>query len=113
MYGLPKDFDGTILVGHTLEMVCFNQNQVYLHFDGKVTIAIESAFCYDSSERVEVPVRNSNLMELLGAVIGGVQGDEDGTLRLLFRNGQTLQVFDTTEQYESYTVTYGEKVIIV
>jgi hypothetical protein len=113
MYGLPSDFDGTFLIGRVLEMVCFNQNQVYLHFDAKTTITIESAFSYKSAQVIDLPVRESNLMELLGASVSRVQGEENGTLNLFFDNGQSLIVFDTTQQYESYRITYGSKAIIV
>jgi hypothetical protein len=52
-------------------------------------------------------------MELLGASVSEVQGDAAGTLSLLFDNGQSLKVYDTTHQYESYSIAYGGKVIIV
>ena len=113
MYGLPKDFNGSFLVERTLEMVCFNQNQVYLHFDTNITIAIEGAFSYKTDQVINVPVQNSNLMELLGSSVLVAQGDENGTLSLNFDNGQTLKVYDMTKQYESYTISYGDKVIIV
>jgi hypothetical protein len=113
MYGLPKDFDGSFLVGRTLELVCFSQNQMSLHFSDDITITIESAFSYKIDQIVDVPVQQSNLMELLGSSVSVAQGDENGTLSLLFDNGATLKVFDTTKQYESYTISYGGKVIIV
>jgi hypothetical protein len=113
MYGLPKDFDGSFLVGRTLEMVCFNQNQVYLHFDSDITITIESAFSYKTEQVIDVPVQESNLMEMLGSTVSVAQGDANGTLSLLFNNGEALKVYDTTKQYESYTIAYGGKVIIV
>jgi len=113
MYGLPKGFDGSVLVGRTLEMVCFNENQVYLHFDGRTTITIESAFSYKNEQIVHVPVAESHLMELLGLSVSAAKGDDKGTLSLFFDNGQTVRVYDTTKQYESYTISYGGKVIIV
>jgi hypothetical protein len=113
MYGLPKNFDGSFLVGRTCELVCFSQNQVCLHFGDKITITIESAFSYKTIQVIDVPVHKSNLMELLGASVSGVQGDKDGTLSLFFDNGQTLKVYDTSKQFESYNIAYGDKVIIV
>src|SRR5262245_30928410 len=113
MYGLPKDFDGGFLAGRTLEMVCFSENQMVLHFGGEVSITIESAFSYRDAQVVNVPVHESNVMELLGSSVSGAQGDADGTLSLIFDNGQSLKVYDTTQQYESYSIAYGDKVIIV
>jgi hypothetical protein len=113
MYGLPRDFDGSVLVGRTLEMVCFSQYQVYLHFDAETTITIEGAFSYKTDHPVDVPVQQSNLMELIGASVSAARGDENGTLCLVFDNGATLEVYDDTKQYECYTISYGGKVIIV
>ena len=113
MYGLPKDFDGGFLVGRTLELVCFARYQMYLHFDEKVIITVESAFSYNASGVVDVPVGESNLMELVGAVVLAATGDDGGTLSLLFDNGQTVKVYDTSRQYESYTIAHGGKKITV
>jgi hypothetical protein len=52
MYGLPKDFDGGFLVGRTLEMVCFSENQMALHFGAEISITIESAFSYRAGSRI-------------------------------------------------------------
>ncbi len=113
MYGLPKDFDGSFLVGHVLELVCFSQNTMSLHFDGDITITIESAFSYNTDQVVDVPVQQSNLMELLGSSVSTAQGDENGTLSLVFHNRQTLKVYDTTKQYESFTINYeGNRIIV-
>lgn len=113
MYGLPKNFDGSFLVGHTLEMVCFAQYQVNLHFDSKINIRIESSFSYKVEHPVKMPVQNSNLMELLGMTVTEVHGSEDGTLNLLFENGQLLKIYDTSKQFESYIITFEGKEIIV
>jgi hypothetical protein len=113
MYGLPKDFDGSMLVGRVLEMVCFNKNQVYLHFDGKTSIMIESAFSYDSDQILELPIKESSIMVLLEASVLEAKGDNNGTLSLVFSNGQTVKVYDTSKKYESYSINYGGKVIIV
>lgn len=113
MFGLPADFDGSFLVGLTLEMICFTENQVNLHFGADTMIRIESAYSYNGNEPVDVPVCQSNLMELLGSSVLVTHGDASGTLSLTFNQGRTLKVYDTTEQYESYIITHGGKEIIV
>ncbi|MHC4525129.1 MAG: DUF6188 family protein [Planctomycetota bacterium] len=113
MYGLPKDFDGTFLVGRTLEMVCFAQYQVFLHFDPEITITIESSFSYQSDQMISVPVKKSDLMNLLGISVKEVQGDKNGTLSLTFTNGEILKIYDNSEQYESYRIAYKGTEIIV
>jgi hypothetical protein len=113
MYGLPREFDGGFLVGRVLEMVCFAQYQVCLHFDQRITITIASAFSYRTDSVVEVPLQESNLMELLGTSVSAAVGDENGTLSMQFSNSQTLRIYDTSKQYESYTIACADKEIIV
>jgi hypothetical protein len=113
MYGLPKDFDGSFLVGRTLEMVCFSQYQVYLHFDEKIIITVASAFSYKTDLVVDVPVQESNLMELVGSSVLAASGEVNGTLSLLFNTGQALKIYDTSKQYESYAIAHDGKEIIV
>jgi hypothetical protein len=115
MYGLPRDFDASFLVGREVEVVCFAQYNVYLHFDGKISITIESAFSYKTDQvvDVQVPLKESNLTELPGASVVAARGDEDGTLTLVFNNGQTLKVYEDDKHYECYHIAHGEKEIHV
>jgi hypothetical protein len=113
MYGLPKDFDGRFLVGHILEIVCFAQHQVCLHFAEKIIITIMSTFSYGSDSIVDMPIHESDLMRLLGLSVSSAVGDENGTLSILFSDGKTLRVYDASKQYESYLIAYDGKEIIV
>jgi Family of unknown function (DUF6188) len=119
MYGLPEDFDGSFLIGRALEMICFNANQIYLHFDGQVTITIEGSFShqraqYESNTQIlSVPVSESDLMQLLEHKISAVSGDKDGTLKLVFDHDQILRCYDQLPNYESYQIRHGDTVIIV
>ena len=113
MYGLPKDFDGDFLVGRILEMICFNANQVYLHFDSKTHIQIESSLSYGDAQRVDVPVRQPTFLDLLECSVVSARGDEEGTLTLSFSNGRVLRIYEETKQYECYTIRYGGTEIIV
>ena len=60
MYGLPKNFDGSFLIGRALEMICFQ-------CEHKIT---------------------------------GVSGEKDGTLTLVFDDGQILTCYDQLPNYE-------------
>ena len=46
MYGLPKDFDGSRLVGRFLLQICYGIGQVQLRFDGTLTIAVTSSLLF-------------------------------------------------------------------
>ena len=119
MYKLPESFDGKFLVGRVFEQVCFNQNQIYLHFDSDVHIIIESSFSHQYSEFekdykvINVPVLESDIMQLLGSSILKVCGDKEGTLCLFFDNGHILRCYDNSTQYESYQIQHGKTLIIV
>ncbi|MBL7214500.1 MAG: hypothetical protein ISS71_02345 [Phycisphaerae bacterium] len=113
MYGLPVNFDGALLIGQIREMVCFVQYQIYLHFDEEITITIEGSFSYQSEGDISMPVRESDPMKLLGISISEVRGDTNGTLNLTFSNGETLKIYDDSQQYDSYRITYNDNDIIV
>lgn len=118
MHGLPAGFDGGFLIGHRLEQVCFNENQISFHFNADVGITIEGGYSYQlatlavSAPTAFVPASHSNLMELLGQTISRVEGTSDGTLALFFENGYQLRCFDDPH-YESYQIRDGARVIIV
>jgi hypothetical protein len=41
VYGLPKDFDGSMFIGRTVELISFSVNTIHISFDGDVSITIE------------------------------------------------------------------------
>jgi hypothetical protein len=117
MYGLPKDFNAARLVGRNLELICFNENQVYLHFDGKLTIMVESKLSYQDNPElaprtIEIPILQSNLMQLLGHSITDASGNNEGTLTMEFDNGHILQCLDQPH-YEAYQIKQGDEELIV
>jgi hypothetical protein len=119
MYGLPKDFDGSLLVGRLLEQICFGSYQIQLRFDERLTIAVTSSLTYrDSPEDPEVieipdlPVAKANLLQLLHHRILKAFGDQEGTLTIEFDNGHVLQCFDQPH-YEAYEIRLGDQHIIV
>lgn len=118
MYGLPSDFDASFFVGVTLEMICFNANQISLQFDKKVVLTIEGRYLHKKgaadqpAQIVSLPVSKSDLMLLLERSVSLASGAEDGTLTLVFDNRHSLTCFDDA-QYESYRIKIGEQEIIV
>jgi Family of unknown function (DUF6188) len=117
MYGLPKDFNAAIFVGRNLVMICFNENQIYLYFDQKLSIVVEYALSYQDQSTstprtIEVPVLKSDLMQLLGHSITNASGNDEGTLTMEFDNGHVLQCLDQYG-YEAYQIKIDNKSIIV
>ncbi len=113
MYGLPEDFDGGFLLGKTLETICFGRYQMWLHFDGQITITIESSFSYEKQGTLGFPVMETAVIELIASSVSGVKGDVDGSLSLSFSNGKVLRINDDSSWYESYSISYDGKRLIV
>jgi hypothetical protein len=53
------------------------------------------------------------MLPLLGTTIAGASVVPPGTLRLTWSNGHVLEIMDSSERYESYVVTCGDKLIVV
>ena len=119
MHRLPKDFDASVIAGRTLEQVCFNSNQIALHFDDDLSIVIESAYSHVTDPTMcgnrilAIPVSTSDLMQLLQCSVSSASGDDEGTLTLLFENDHTLKIYDNSNDYESYTINCRGQITIV
>lgn len=115
MYGIPKDFDGQFIKDSVLEMICFSSNQIYFHFSKDILITLESSYSYYEKgkapdELITVPVKKSNLMELLEKSVVEVYCTTAGILKLCFENNMILEFFDTTENFESYQIKYKNEI---
>jgi len=119
MYGLPSDFDGSFFIGCRLQMVCFNINQIYLHFSNDVVVTVEGGFLYRKTETeqeykvVEPPILSSDLMCLLEHKIEKVVWDDVGTIKMIFENGHVFECYDSFSNYESYKIKHADKTIII
>jgi hypothetical protein len=122
MYGLPKDLDFSFIVGKRLDQVSFAQSVIFFFFDDKISITLESTFQHQSRQDVEnlrlgvtqsVPVTHSTLMQLVGRSVVSATGDDEGTLILVFDDGQVLRCLENRSPYESYSFTDGEHLYVV
>ena len=59
------------------------------------------------------PVKNSDLMQLIGYSVESVDANPNGTLALHFVGGSVLRCFDDLEHYESYQIRNGNFEIYV
>lgn len=113
MYKFPADFDSGQFVGLSLEMVCFNANQIYLHFGNRTSICAEQRFevhygCGDDEAiLVDVPSHQSSLMRLLENAVGAAWVENGDTLKLEFDNGSSLCFSPGDQKYEAFHVLIG------
>jgi hypothetical protein len=118
MYGLKQDFDATVFVGRELGQICFSSNNIHFAFSDGVSITLESSFIHcdtllaDGLTQV-VPVLSSDLMRLIGHAVSSAAARPDGTLSLVFDNGNSLMFLDDSKDYESYAIRIGDREIIV
>jgi hypothetical protein len=120
MNRIPADVDISVLNDHTLEMICFNANQIYFHFDGHISIVAETNFKYEQSpggndtSEISIPATQSDLMKLLEHRVSNSLIEEQHILTIVFDNGHVLRFSDTAPGlYESYRLTIGNRTIIV
>ncbi len=118
MHGIPQDFDASIFVGSIFELVTFTQNSIHFVFNPGGTITLTSLYVYrfdraaDGVEKGVVPVTSSRLMELVGQEVRSAE-KEKRVLRLCFDEERSLEFLDDSDQYESFTITIGNREIFV
>lgn len=113
MYGLnPDNMEHLLhLKGGEVQQVCVGKFDLQFHLHPNGNISIWS-LCelLDANGSVidtwEDGSRSANFQfaNLLGATVSDVSIDDVTTLRLQFTDGRQLLIFDTSEQYESFSV---------
>lgn len=118
MHGLKvPESELNFLLGAILVQVSIGQNDLVLWFDNNasLTVASEISCCYATETRVTFSdfSKAANIIcEFLGKTVSGLSiGDEGRALSLKF-DGMTLRVLDDSDQYESFTITYGDKTFV-
>jgi hypothetical protein len=118
MNGLPENVQLGFLVGQELIQVCAGRHEIQLHFDGGASISAEGVIVYVDSAGAETRFDRPSpatpvLLELLNQTIEAARGTSDGTLHLRFEGGECLNVYDSNESYESYTIRHQGGIIVV
>ncbi|SRR6266404_7155069 len=118
MYGLNRDIDLRFLNGRESIQIAIGVYQIQFGFDEDVRISVEGEFSYFDGGTEVVwrpgsPQIAARLVALLGATIDSFEGRENGTLTLSFSNGHRLIVPDSSQEYESYTITSPGRTIVV
>ena len=119
VYELPDDFDPGVLVGRTLDRVCFGANFVALQFDGDVTLTAyglldhgeKGPVAWMDREAVETDARR--LSALPGSAVRSATIEDKATLALSFDNGDLLRAVADTDMYECYHLDIGGERTVV
>jgi hypothetical protein len=123
VYGVPPDLDLNLFVGATLVQIALGEYQVqfrfqvgdgsprrpdpYLSVEGHWELADESGHIIDRAEP------NSDrdayrLHRLLGKEVASTRVDPPRSFTLRFNSGLRLQVFDDSEEFESFSIQPGD-----
>jgi hypothetical protein len=118
VYGIPKDLDLSFFAGKRLDQVSFAAGMVFIRFDDKVEVRLESTYQHQSKQDIDhfrtgtmqsVPVRHSStLMQAVGHYCVSASGDDEGTLTLEFDDGQVIRCIEERTPYESYEIINGD-----
>lgn len=112
-----KSGDPQALHGKRVELLCFAPFAVYIHVESRILLTVEAAFEHvhgETRERelITLPASRSGLMRLLSCVVISADSGSDGSLHLVFSNGDSLHIPKQTE-FESYQLRVGDDEMIV
>jgi hypothetical protein len=118
MYRLRKDVDLSFLFGAQLLQVCVGKNELMLNFDRDVRVTILSDIVVTPPRGAPVTYRDTAggataLLPLLHDSITGATATDAGGLQLSFQTGATVELLDTSSQFESFWLSDGDHKIVV
>lgn len=115
MHGVPKDLNLTRFHGATLIQVAIGEfQQQFIFSNPELHISVEGAWAIRNAAGVTVDRSQANDQRdsfkvhlLLGRSIVKSEVDSPRSFTLSFDNGWTLTVFDSSAQYESFSINPG------
>lgn len=118
MYGLNKEVDLSFFLGNELIQVCIGLHQLILNFSGDISISIECEFFHLSKGRAlnkssELLDSARSLLSTLGCCVTDINNLGNGNLEIKLSNGDIIQINDSNEDYESYSIITPNENIIV
>jgi hypothetical protein len=121
MYGVPKDLRLDRLVGKEFNLIGLGRFQTQFHVSGFVIISVEGRWeIRDSSQLIvdsdQEPEKRDTcrLHRIIDVPIRDFSIDAPRSFTLLFQSGDSLIIYDDSEQYESFSVHFqGEPSLYV
>lgn len=112
MHGLSTDVDLTFLNGRTLTSVHGDEYQVRLVFDDDVEASLECD-CQVNGVLAPIGEVSDALASLVGKRVLAATHAGNGGVRLAFGPEDEVVLLDSSEEYESYTITSKSGTIVV
>ncbi len=118
MYGLQSDPKIDVLKGESLIQICFSENDLFLNFSGNISIG--TYFCIGLALGQQPATRYENfsaisgdLLNLLSKEVASVGWTKEGTVSITFSSGAIVGFYDDNQQFESYTITTPNGLVVV
>ena len=118
MYGLPSDPALAVLRGQCPIQVCFGENDLFLNFSGNLSFGIDSSIGLGVNPDCVIKCSDfrkvsQELLRLLSVLVNDVTWAKDGRISITFETGYVVELYDDSEQFESYTIKKPDGVVIV
>lgn len=118
MYGVPASLSLERFVGATLIQIAIGEFQVQFRFQPEGEIAVQGRWeLRDNAGRlvdqaqVTADREAYRVHQLLGRRITGAWVDAPKSIALQFDSGHRLDVFDSSQEYESFTIQPGDIIV--
>ncbi|MGI2139269.1 hypothetical protein [Shewanella baltica] len=112
MYGIPENFDLSIILGSDLNMISQGRYDVQFSFDAGATICLQGmASVLQRGTEIAVWSEENNwsslgFQKLFNQSVESVLLPNTRLIEIHFKNDLVLQLHDSSEQYESMQIYY-------
>jgi hypothetical protein len=118
MYGLKNTEDLSFLLGACVSQIVISLSALSIDFDQPARLTIFSSFAVSIADNPLIRFDGSAedsvaLLPLISDVITAASATTSGGLRVNFKSGAVLEIFDDSKQYESFTISNGDQLIVV
>lgn len=118
MYGLKNTIDLSFLLRASVLQIVVSLSALSIDFDKAVRLTIFSSFAVGLPDQPMSKFNGSTddalaLFPLIGDVISEAKATASGGLQVIFESGSVLEIFDDSEQYESFSIANGDQLIVV
>jgi hypothetical protein len=112
MYGIPANLDLSKFRATTLSQICLGEYQIQFHFHPEGSIYVEGRWelrdltgtLVDESTEMNAERDALRLHVILGKVVESYSISAPDSFALRFESGHSLTVFDSSKQYESFSI---------
>jgi hypothetical protein len=118
MYGLKNTEDLSFLLNACVSQIVVSLSALKIDFDQPARLTIFSAFAVSIADQPMIRFDGSAkdsvaLFPLIGDVITAAKATTSGGLQVNFKSGAVLEIFDDSKQYESFTISNGDQLIVI